>query len=52
LSGGKGIIIESHYIPGVTLTAEERKVKQLEDRGRIRDERHKARLLAEMLVAY
>jgi hypothetical protein len=52
LSGGKGIIVESHYIPGFTLTTEERKAKKLEDRERIREERYKARLLAETLVAH
>lgn len=43
----KQIRIESQYIPGVTLTAEERRVKQLEDGDRIREERRQARLKVE-----
>jgi hypothetical protein len=46
-SSGKTIVAESHYHPGVTLTKEERKAKQLEDGERIREERRKTRLLKE-----
>lgn len=48
---GKKIIVESHYFHGITLTAEERKAKQLGDREKIREERRKATLLAETLGA-
>jgi len=48
---GKKTIVESHYFHGITLTAEERKAKQLGDREKIREERRKATLLAETLGA-
>ncbi|KAF2436238.1 hypothetical protein EJ08DRAFT_232097 [Tothia fuscella] len=44
---GKEIISENHYIPGVTLTREERALKTIEDGDRIREERKRARLLIE-----
>lgn len=50
VGGGKRIIVESYYIPGVTLTSEERKAKQLEDGERIREERRRLRLLSDAPV--
>jgi hypothetical protein len=46
-SGNKTIIAESCYLPGVSLTSEERKAKQIEDGDRIREERQQKRLLKE-----
>jgi hypothetical protein len=46
-SSGKTIIAKSHYQPGVTLTTEERKAKQIEDGDVIREERRKKRLSKE-----
>lgn len=50
VGGGKKIIIESFFIPGITLTSEERKAKQLEDGERIREERRKVRLSSDAPV--
>lgn len=51
VGGGKKIVVERFYVPGVTLANwEERKAKQLEDGDRIREERRKLRLLSDTPV--
>ncbi|QDS71149.1 hypothetical protein FKW77_009971 [Venturia effusa] len=46
VGGGKSIIVESYYHPGVSLTVQERFAKQIEDTERIREERSRMRSIS------